>query len=86
MNEIVNKFLLAGDKLMLEMHLKQLVLLDKSRFTYGACELFTKIKEIIQQFKQAGDSSYIYKSELDKVCFQHNMAFNIAKSPKYDGY
>ena len=44
MNEIVNKFLLAGDKLMLEMHLKQLVLLDKSRFTYGACELFTKIK------------------------------------------
>ena len=86
MNEIVNKFLLAGDKFMLEMHLKQPVLLDKSKFTYGACGLFTKSKERIQQFKQAGDSIYIYKSELDKVCFQHNMAFNIAKKPKYDGY
>ena len=35
MNEIVNKFLLAGDKLMPEKHLKQPV------FTYSACGPFT---------------------------------------------
>ena len=41
MNEVVNKFLLAGDKFMPEMHLKQ------PRFTYSACGLFTKSKETI---------------------------------------
>ena len=44
MNEIVNKFLLAGDKFMSEMHLKQ------PGFTYSACTPFTKNKEIIQKF------------------------------------
>ena len=39
MNEIVNKFLLAGDKFMPEMHLKH------PGFTYGACGPFTKNKE-----------------------------------------
>ena len=43
MNEIVNKVLLAGDKLMPEMHLKQ------PRFTYSACGPFTKNKERIQK-------------------------------------
>ena len=38
MNEIVNKFLLAGDKFMREMHLKQ------TGFTCSACELFPKNK------------------------------------------
>ena len=103
MNEIVNKFLLAGDKLMPEMHLKQ------PGFIYSACGPFTKNKERAQQFKELGDASYIYKNKLDKACFQHDMAygnfkdlsrraaliimiifrnkaFNIAKSPKYDGY
>ena len=101
MNEIVNKFLLAGDKFMLEMHLKQ------PRLTYSACGPFTKNKERIKKFKETGDTSYIYKNELDKACFQHDMAygdfkdlerrtasdkvlrdkaFNIAKNPKYDGY
>ena len=46
MNEIVNKFLLAGDKFMPEMHLKQ------PRFTFSACGWFTKNKERIQKFKQ----------------------------------
>ena len=36
MNKIVNKFLLAGDKFMPEIHLKQ------PRFTYSACRPFTK--------------------------------------------
>ena len=101
MNEIVNKFLLASDKFMPEMHLKQ------PGFTYSACGPFTKNKERIQKFKETGDTIYIYTYELDKACFQHDMgkgdfkdlkrrkasdkvlrdkAFNIAKSPKYDGY
>ena len=99
MNEIVNKFLLADDKFMPKMHLKQ------PRFTYSACGPFTKNKERIKKFKETGDTSYIYKKELDKACFQHNMAhgdfkdlkrtfsdkflrdkaFNVAKNPKYDG-
>ena len=64
-NKIVNKCLLASDKFMPEMHLKQL------GFTYSACGPLTKNKERIQKFKETGDTSYIYKSELDKDCFQH---------------
>ena len=26
-------------------------------------------------FKETGDSSYIYRKELDEVCFQHDMAY-----------
>ena len=101
MNEIVNTFLLAGDRFMPAMHLKQ------PGFTYRACGPFTKIKERIPKFKETRDTSYIYKNELDKACFQHDMAygdfkdikrrtasdkilrdkaFNMAKNPKYDGY
>ena len=69
MNEIVNKFLLVGDKFMPEMHLR------KPGFTYSACEPFTKNKERIQRLKETGDTSYIYKNELDKACFQHDMAY-----------
>ena len=69
MNEIVNKFLLAGDTFMPEMHLKQ------PRFTYSACGPFTKNKERIQKFKETGDTIYIYKNELDKACFEHDMAY-----------
>ena len=68
MNEIVNKFLLAGDKFMPEMHLKQ------PGFTYSACGTFTKNKKRIQKFKETEDTSYIYKNELDKACFQHDLA------------
>ena len=68
MNEIVNKFLLAGAIFMSEMHLKQ------RGFTFSACGPFTKNKERIQNFKEKGDTSYIYKNELDKTCFQHDMA------------
>ena len=45
MNEIVNKFLLAGYKFMPEMHLRKPVV------SYSACETFTKNKERIQKFK-----------------------------------
>ena len=101
MNEIGNKFLLAGDKFMPEMHLRQ------PGFTYSACGSFTKNKERIPKFKETGDTSYIYKNELDKVCFQYDMAYGdfkdltkrtaadkalrdkalkIASDQKYDGY
>ena len=68
MNEIVNTFLLAGDKSMPEMHLKE------PGFSYSACGPFTKNKERIKKFKETGDISYIYKDELNKACFQHDMA------------
>ena len=69
MNEIVNKFLLAGDKFIPEMHLKQ------PGFTYSACGPFAKNKGRIQKFKETGDTNYIYKHEVDKACFQHDMAY-----------
>ena len=101
MNEIVNKFLLVGNKFMPEMHLRQ------PGFTYSACGPFTINKERIQKFKETGDTNYIYKNELDKACFQRDMAygdfkyltkrnaadkvlrdkaFKIASDQKYDGY
>ena len=36
---------------------------------------FTKNKERTQKFKETGDTKYIYKNELDKACFQHDMAY-----------
>ena len=55
------------------MHLKQ------PGFTYNTCVPFTKNKERIQKFKETGDTSYIYKNELDKACFQHDMAYRDLK-------
>ena len=69
MNETVNTFLLAGDKFMPEMHLR------RPGFTCSACGPFTKKMERIQKFKETGDSQYIYQNELDKGCFQHDMAY-----------
>ena len=101
MNNVINKFLLAGDKFMLEMHLRQ------PQFVYSACGPFTRHKERINKFKQTGDTRYIYTNELDKGCFQHDSAYadhkdlinrteadkflrdkayDIASNPEYDGY
>ena len=101
MNNTINKLLLAGDKFMPEIHLRQ------PQFIYSACGPFTKHKQRIQKFKETGDTNYIYKNELDKACFVHdaaysdskdltkrtvadkiskNKAFHITKDPKYDGY
>ena len=54
---------------MAEMHLKQ------PGFTYSPCGPFTKNKKRIQKFKETGDTNHIYKNELDKACFQHDMAY-----------
>ena len=56
-----------------DMHLKQ------PRFTYSACEPFTKNKKRTQKFKETGNTSYIYKNEIDKSCFQHDMAYGDLK-------
>ena len=73
MNEIVNNFLLVGDKFMPEMHLKQ------PSFTYSACGPFTKNKQRIEKFMQTGNTDFIYKNELDKAYFQHDMAYDKTK-------
>ena len=44
-------------------------------FTYSACGPFAKNKERIQKFKETGDTSYIYKNELHKTRFRHDMAY-----------
>ena len=101
MNDIINKFLLVGDKSMPEMYLRQ------PGFTYSVCGPFTKNRERIKKFMTTGNTDFIYKNELDKACFQHDMAygkskdlvkrtqsdkvlrdkaFKIASDPNYDGY
>ena len=70
MNEIVNKFLLAVDKFIPEMHLKQ------PGFTYSGCGPFLKNKERTEKFMQTGNIDYIYVNDLDKICFQHDMAYD----------
>ena len=101
MNKVIDKVLLAGDKFVPEMHLRQ------HQFVYSACGRFTRHKERIKKFKQTGDTRYIYRNELDKACFQHDSAYadqedlinrteadivlrdtayDIASNPEYDGY
>ena len=73
MNEIVTNFLLVGDKFMPEMHLKQ------PGFTYSACGPFTRNKERIENFVQTRNTDFMYRNELDKACFQHDMAYGKSK-------
>ena len=73
MNNIIKKVLLTGDKFMPEMHLRQ------PGFTYSACGPCTKNKEGIEKFMKAGNTDFIYKNELDKACFHHDMAYGKAK-------
>ena len=101
MNNIINKFLLAGNKLMPEMHLRQ------PRFVFSACGPFTRHKERIKEIKRTGDTRLLYRNELDKACFKHdaryakykyvenrlisdqklrNSAYDITSNPVYDGY
>ena len=101
MNNIINKFLLVGDKFMPEMHLRQ------TQFVCSACGPFTRHKERIKEFKRTGDTRLLHRNELDKACFKHdaayakykdvenrlisdqklrNRAYDFASNPKYDGY
>ena len=82
MNEIVNRFLLDGDTFMPEMPLKQ------PGFIHSTCSPFTKSKGRIEKFMQTGNPDFIYKNELDKACFQHDMAYcktkDLAKRTRTD--
>ena len=53
MNNINNKFLLAGDKFRSEMHFRQ------PGFTYSACGPFKKNKERIEKFVKIGNTDFI---------------------------
>ena len=92
MNDIIKKILLAGDKFMPEMHLRKRgftynacgpLTKNKERIKQimqtGACGSLTKNKERIKQFMQTGNTDFIYKNELNKACFQHDMAYGKAK-------
>ena len=74
MNEITNKFLLAGDRFMPKMHLKQ------PGFTCSVFGPFAENKERIETFMQAGNTDFIYWSELDKVFYQYDMAYDKSKN------
>ena len=63
MNDIINKFLLVGDKFMPEIHLRQ------SGFTYSACGPFTKNKERIERFMKSGNTDLFTKMNLIKLVF-----------------
>ena len=73
MNEIEKKNLMAGDKFMPEMDLKQ------PAFTYSACGPFTRNKKRIEKFMKTGNTDFIYINELDKTCFQHDMDYDKSK-------
>ena len=75
MNNLINTFLLAGDKFMPEIHLRQ------PQFTYSACGPFTWHGERIQKFKETDDTNYVLKNELDKAGFVHDPAYSDSKDP-----
>ena len=54
--------------------------LRRPGFTYSACGPFTENKERIEKFMKSGNTDFIYKNELDKVCFQHDMAYGKSKN------
>ena len=67
LNEILNNVLLAGDKFMPQMHLKQL------GFNYNACGPFTKNKERIKKFRETGYTDFTYRNDqlvFNVICFQ----------------
>ena len=69
MNNIINKFLLAGNKFMPEMHLRQ------PQFVYSACGPFTRHKERIKEFKRTGDTRLLYRNKLGKASFKYDAAY-----------
>ena len=64
-SDIINKFLLIGDKFMPEMKVKK----------YSACGPFTRHEKRIDMFIKDGRLSHILKNRLDAVCFQRDSAY-----------
>ena len=75
-SDIINKFLLIGDKYMPELHLW-----DSKVKKYSACGPFTRHQQRIDQFMKDGKISHIAKNRLDAACFQHDSAYNKYKDP-----
>ena len=65
-SDIINRFLLIGDKFMPEMQVKK----------YSACGPFTGHQQRINEFIRDGKLSHIAKNKLDAACFQHDSAYN----------
>ena len=73
LNETVNKFLLAGDKFMPEMHLKQ------PGFTYSACGPFTKKKKEFRNLKKQEIQTIFTKMNLIRLVFSMIWLIGILK-------
>ena len=56
-----------------KLHLKQ------PGFTYSACGPFSRNKEWIEKLMLAENTNFIYRNDLGKTCFQHNMAYGKSK-------
>ena len=67
-DSIINKFV---NNLPIELHL-----FDPVVGKYSACGPGTKHKDRIEKYIQTGDTSHIYKNELDKYCFYHDSAYD----------
>ena len=72
MNEIVNKLLLAGDRFMPDLHLKQ-------QQQKKPIKILKNKTKMIAKFMQTGNTDFSYKNKLDKACFQHDMAYGKSK-------
>ena len=55
------------------------MLLKQPGFTCNACGPFNKNKERIEKFIQTGNTDFINRNELDKACFEHDMAYGKSK-------
>ena len=53
--------------------------LNQPGFTYSACGPFPKNKERVEKFMQTENTDFVYKNELDKAGFQHDMAYGKSK-------
>ena len=73
MNNIINKFLLAGDKFMPEMHLRQ------PQFVHSACGPFTRHKERIKNLNKQVILVIFIEMILIKLVFNTILLMQIIK-------
>ena len=73
MNNMINKFLLTGNKFIPEWHLKQ------PGLTYSAGGLFTKHRERTQKSRETGNLKHLYRNELDEAFCSHNSVYSDSK-------
>ena len=56
------------------------LLLKQPGFTYSACKPFTKHRKGIQKIRETGNLKYLYRNELEKACFAHDVAYSDSKN------